>query len=73
MTRLGQRASEGDGEGRSLIVAADVTLQTVLAAEGLLAAVARAVEGLLACEGIARATRTGSLHGKGAVAWSHRR
>lgn len=35
---------EGDVEGLPLVVAPDVTLQTVLAAEGLLTAVAGAVE-----------------------------
>lgn len=38
---------EGNGEGLSFVVAADVTLQTVLAAKSLLTAVTGAVEWLL--------------------------
>lgn len=38
---------QGDGERLSFVMAPDVTLQTVLAAERLLTAVAGAVEGLL--------------------------
>lgn len=41
--------AEGNAEGLSFIVASDVTLQTVLAAESLLAAIAGTVEWLLAC------------------------
>lgn len=41
--------AEGNAEGLSFIVASDVTLQAVLAAESLLAAIAGTVEWLLAC------------------------
>lgn len=41
--------TEGHAEGLSFVVAPDVTLQAVLAAERLLAAVAGTVERLLAC------------------------
>lgn len=41
--------AEGHAEGLSFVVAPDVTLQAVLAAECLLAAVAGTVERLLAC------------------------
>lgn len=49
VTHFRQRVAEGHAEGLSLVVAPDVTLQAVLAAERLLAAVAGTVEGLLAC------------------------
>lgn len=38
---------EGDAEGLSFVVAPDVTLQTVLAAKGLLTAITGAVKWLL--------------------------
>lgn len=41
--------AEGHAEGLSFVVAADVTLQAVLAAERLLAAVAGTIKRLLAC------------------------
>lgn len=44
---LRQWVGDGDAEGLSFVVAPDVTLQTVLAAERLLAAVTGTVERLL--------------------------
>lgn len=48
--------AEGHGVGPALVVALDVALQAVLGAEGLLTAVAGAVEGLLSWEGRRRVT-----------------
>lgn len=47
VTHFRERMGEGDAEGLSFVVASDVTLQTVLAAKRLLAAVTGTVEWLL--------------------------
>lgn len=47
VTHFRVRMGEGDGEGLSFVVASDVTLQTVLAAESLLTAITRTVKWLL--------------------------
>lgn len=60
-THFRQRVAEGHGEGLSFVVAPDVTLQAVLAAERLLAAVAGTVERLLAC-GTSRERERAEIH-----------
>lgn len=47
VTHFRERMGEGDAEGLSFVMAPDVTLQTVLAAKSLLAAVTGTVEWLL--------------------------
>lgn len=47
VTHFRERMGEGDAEGLSFVVATDMTLQTVLAAESLLTAITGTVEWLL--------------------------